>query len=98
MKFKQITSHGRPIQLTPRFGADRLLAFGYLKVMLEGSPLETEEELQEKVTDILTFDPTPTFRKVFEEWKSRLLQCIEADREYFLKDPFSTIYIYHKRR
>jgi hypothetical protein len=30
-------------------------------------------ELQAKVTAILMSNPTPTFRAVFEEWKSRLL-------------------------
>jgi hypothetical protein len=36
--------------------------FEYLKVMLEVSSMETTEELQEKVTDILMSIPTSTFR------------------------------------
>jgi hypothetical protein len=52
--------------------------FGYLKVMLEGSLFEPAEELQEKVTDILASIPTPTFRAVFNEWKTRFLRCIET--------------------
>jgi nicotinamide riboside kinase len=51
--------------------------------MLEGSLLETAEEVQEKVMDILMSIPTSSFRAVFEEWKSRLLRCIEAVEGYF---------------
>jgi hypothetical protein len=50
--------------------------------MLAGSSFETAEELQEKVTDILTPILTSTFGAAFEEWKSRLLRCIEAGGEY----------------
>jgi hypothetical protein len=47
--------------------------FEYLKSMLEGISFELAEALQGKVTDILMFVPTSTFRTVFEEWKSELL-------------------------
>jgi hypothetical protein len=56
--------------------------FGYLRVMLEGSSFETAQELQGKATGILMSIPTSTFRAVFEEWKSRVLQCIEAGGQY----------------
>jgi transposase len=56
--------------------------FGYLKFMLEGHSFETAEELQEKVTEILMSIPTSTFGAVFEEWKGRLLRCIDAGGEY----------------
>jgi hypothetical protein len=50
--------------------------------MLKGSSFQTARELQEKVTDVLMSVPTSTFTAVFEEWKSRLLQCNEAGGEY----------------
>jgi hypothetical protein len=46
---------------------------GYLKEMLKGTSIETAEELQGKMTDILISTATQTFRAVFEEWKSQLL-------------------------
>jgi hypothetical protein len=72
--------------------------FGYLKGMLERSSFETVENLQEKVTYILMVITTATFRASFEEWKSRLLRCIEVSGEYLQKYHFSTIYVPHKRR
>jgi hypothetical protein len=63
---------------------------GYPKVVLEGSSLETAEGLQEKVTDIVILISTSIFRAVFEEWKNRLLRCIEAGGEYLHKHPFSS--------
>jgi hypothetical protein len=81
-KFKQITRPGCPIQLTARFCPARFLLFGYLKMMLEVSSFERAEELQEKVTNNLMSNPTSTFKAVFEEQKSQLLRCIEANGEY----------------
>jgi hypothetical protein len=59
--------------------------------MLEGSSFERREDLHEKVTKILMPIPSPTFRAVVKEWKSRLLHTIEAGGEYLSKHPFSTI-------
>jgi hypothetical protein len=81
-----------------RMTAVYLWLVGYLKRMLEGSSFETAENVQEKVTYILMLIPTATFRPSFEEWKSRLLRCIEVSGEYLQKYHFSTIYVPHKRR
>jgi hypothetical protein len=82
------------LDLTP---ADFRL-FGYLKIMLEGNSFETAEELQEKVTGILMSITISTFRPVFEEWKSRLLRCIEAGGDYLEKHTFSRICAHHETR
>jgi hypothetical protein len=56
--------------------------FGYVIVMLQGNSFQIAGELHENVTDILISILTSTFRAVFEEWKGRLLRCIEAGGEY----------------
>jgi hypothetical protein len=85
MKFKQVTSSGRPIQLAasrPDLAPADFWPFGHLKLMLEESSFEAAGELHAKMTDILISIPTSTFRAIFEEWKSRLVRCIKAAGDY----------------
>jgi hypothetical protein len=81
MQSNNLTQVPHPVY-SPDFAPADFWLFGYLKMMLEGNSFQTAEELQEKVTDILVSIPTSTFRAVFEERKSRLLQCTEAGGDY----------------
>jgi hypothetical protein len=59
------------------FTLANLWLFGYLKIMLEGSSFETAEDLQGQMMEILMLILVFPFGAVFEEWKIRLLRCLE---------------------
>jgi hypothetical protein len=81
MRSNNLTRVPHPVYSPDLAPADFWL-FGYLKMMLEGHSFQTAEELQEKVKNIIVSIPTSTFRAVFEKWKNRLLQCIEAGGDH----------------
>jgi hypothetical protein len=56
--------------------------FGNLKLIPEESSSQPAKELQGKVTDILMSTPRSIFKAVFQEWKIKGLQCIEAGGDY----------------
>jgi histone-lysine N-methyltransferase SETMAR len=56
--------------------------FGHLKESLEGQFFADERALQAAVDEILMAIEPDVFRRVFDEWKRRLQQCIDQEGDY----------------
>jgi histone-lysine N-methyltransferase SETMAR len=56
--------------------------FGYLKNSLEGRSFDNDMALRAAVTEILVSREPEVFVRVFNEWKSRLQQCIDRGGDY----------------
>jgi hypothetical protein len=98
MKFKQNIPPGCPIQLTTKIWPGRLLVFWVSEKYAGKELIRNGREATRKGDGQLISILTSNFRVVVDEWESRSLRCIEVSGKYLYKDPFSTIYVYHKRR
>jgi hypothetical protein len=54
---------------------------------LEGSTFTSAGQLMVKVNEILMDIPLHEFISVFDEWKRRLVECIDAGWNYLYTDP-----------
>ena len=67
---------------SPDLAPSDFFLFGYLKTMLEGHFFESEDDLFNKVVEILRSIPTDTLKRVYYEWMNRLQKCIDSGGEY----------------
>jgi hypothetical protein len=56
--------------------------FGNLKTKLEGNIFTSAMELMAKINEILMDIPLHKFVSVFDEWKRRLIECIDTGGDY----------------
>jgi hypothetical protein len=56
--------------------------FGTLKNKFEGNTFANEIEVKSKVSEILIDIPLHIFISIFDEWMSRLRECIDSGDEY----------------
>ena len=56
--------------------------FGFLKMKLEGSSIESPVDLKVAVEEIISGIGYETWRRVFREWTDRLKKCVENGGEY----------------
>jgi hypothetical protein len=56
--------------------------FGNLKTKLEGNTFTSAGQLMVKVNEILMDIPLHEFISVFDEWKRRLVKCVDIGRNY----------------
>jgi hypothetical protein len=59
-----------------------IFLFGDLKAELRGEQLDTMEELQRRVEEVLGRVTSDTMRRVYERWIQKLNQAISADGNY----------------
>lgn len=57
--------------------------FGYLNHCLEGLCFANRDDAIQKCTEILNSIEKKVFSRVMEEWKQRLIKCIDMDGDYF---------------
>ena len=67
---------------SPDLAPSDFFLFGYLKKLLEGQEFEDENQLFEKVTEILNDIPKSIFKSAYDEWMNRLMICIETKGNY----------------
>jgi hypothetical protein len=67
---------------SPDLAPSDFFLFGDVKRALQGSEVQTVEELLAAVVGILHAIPTETLISTFHEWIRRLQTCIDTDGEY----------------
>lgn len=67
---------------SPDVAPSDFFLFGYLKDQLQGCEFEDEEQLFEKVSEILYSIPKSTLERVYNEWMERLFKVIETNGNY----------------
>lgn len=67
---------------SPDIAPSDFFLFGYLKKLLEGMEFSNENELFDKVQEILTSIPKSIFKNAYDEWMNRLFAVIERHGEY----------------
>ena len=67
---------------SPDIAPSDFFLFGYLKDQLQGYEFEDEEQLFDKVSEILYAIPKATLESVYNEWMERLFRVIEANGNY----------------
>lgn len=67
---------------SPDLAPSDFFLFGYLKSKLEGCVFASEEEVLEKVIDVLSQIEKDVFQSVYNEWILRLRACIERGGDY----------------
>ena len=70
---------------SPGLAPSDFFLFGYLKNQLIGNNFLNNEDLLEEISVILSKIEKSTLESVFEEWKERLLWCINNNGEYLRK-------------
>jgi transposase len=68
---------------SPDLAPSDFFLFGYLKEKMKGESFTSNDELLERVIQILNDIPPETLTKVFDEWIDRLQACINANGDYF---------------
>jgi hypothetical protein len=72
--------------LHPRYSPDLTACdfwlFGNLRTKLEGNTFTSAMQLMAKVNEMLMDMPLHEFISVLDEWKRRLVECIEAGDDY----------------
>ena len=81
LKEKKIKRLPQP-PYSPDIAPSDFFLVGYLKMKLEGHVFEEEDELLEKVHEILFNIPNDMFKRAFEEWIERLDEVIKRDGDY----------------